>query len=415
MSTQQASVPPTLLKWREFLADCPSPATWVDLGWYFAVSAALQRRVWYADQDFNPTFLNIYALLVGPPGCGKGLVLNPVSKFFTDASMRFNLADRNRELNAGEEVKMKIPLGPSDGSYQAIMDEMVANTQVYRYTEPSGLPKSYIHASLALILDELNSLFKRHSNEVPNFLLKTYDCRPHDYKTRHQGRVVLQKTCVALLAGCTNTMLKDAARYGIFEDGFVSRCIFAFEFEPRFYSFDINNNVTEGQKIIFAELQEHIQKLTGMYGRLEFTAEALDYLRSTFRDVDIPRIKAARSKMQTYFARKAIHLKKLAALAHFSRSLDMMVSLEDAMEARRLLDVLEPNMAIGFNAVGRNELTPVMRDIRKAITSTAGGMSRAELMAEFCAEVKPAELDEVLLTLTILAEIREHDGKYVRR
>lgn len=403
--------PPTLAQWRNYMRECPSPDLWIDLGWYFAVSAALQRRVWYGDFKHNPTFINLYVVLVGPAGCGKGLVLGPVTDFFTHPSMRKNHGDRTRDLRPGEKIAMKVALGPSDGSYQGIMDMLVENTQTFRYEE-AGATKSYIHASLAIILEEMNSLFKRNSNEVANFLLKTFDCKDHDYVVRHAKSNHIQRTCVALLAGCTNTMLKDAARYGIFEDGFVSRCIFAFEFAPKFVAFDINSFYTEEQKKDHAALQEHINKLTAVHGQLQFSPDAHAYMVEMFNKHDAPRIASARSKMQTYYNRKAINLKKLAAAAHFSRSFDMTVTLEDCMEARRLLDALEPKMVAGFNAVGRNEYSLVMNDIKKFVSSKADGVGGGDILIEFHAEVNHMELLELLTSLVMMGELSQRGDKY---
>jgi len=403
--------PPTLERWRNYMRECPSPDTWIDLGWYFAVSAALQRRVWYGDFKHNPTFVNVYFVFVGPAGCGKGLVLGPVSDFFTNPSMRKNQGDRTRDARPGEKLPMKVALGPSDGSYQAIMDMLVENTQTYRYEAPEG-SKSYIHASLAIILDEMNSLFKRNSNEVANFLLKTYDCKDHEYVVRHSKSNYIQRTCISLLAGCTNTMLKDAARYGIFEDGFVSRCLFAFEFAPKFVKFDINSHYDDTQKADHAALQEHINKLTGLYGQIEFSPAAHEYMRSMFETYDAPKIAAARSKMQTYYARKAILLKKLAALAHFASSFTMTIEIEDCVEARRIADMIEPKMIAGFNSVGRNEYSLIMKDIKKFVSNHPQGVGGDKILIEFHAEVNHMELLELLASLVMMGEVVQRNEKY---
>ena len=406
--------PPTLTRWRNYMRDCPSPANWIDLGWYAAVSAALQRRVWYYEAEHNPIYLNLFNIFIGPPGCGKGGVLRPISKFFNHPLMRKNLSDQKRDLNAGEEVAMKIPLGPTDASYQAVLDELVARTGVHRY-EHNGTTKNYIHASMFILLDELNSLFKRHSNEVPNFLLNAYDCRDHDYKTRHNGKAIISKLCVSLLAGCTNTMLKDAARYGIFEDGFVSRCIFSFEFEPRFYAFEHNNTYDTQQKEDYNELLAHLLKLTGLFGELSYTPEAKEYLSTTYMEKDVPRLKSSRSKMQTYFARKGMHLQKLAAAVHFSRDFSMQVTLDDALETRRLLDSLETKMQIGFNSIGRNEFLPFAKDIARMVRQRKQGMSAAELLVEFQSEMSYPELQEVLMTLVLTCELSQEGDRYYAR
>jgi len=405
------SVPHTLERWRNYMRECPSPSNWVDLGWYSAVAMALQRRVWYNELEHNPLFCNLYVVLIGPPGCGKGNVLRPLSKFFKHPQMRRNTADRSREPRAGEEIPLKVTLGPSDGSYQAIMDEMVANTRTFRY-EQDGHKGAYIHCSIALILDELNSMFKRHSNEVPNFLLNTYDCVDHDYKTKNKGKNLLSRTCTNLLAGCTSNMLVEAARYGIFEDGFVSRCIFAFETQPKYYSFEFMSSYDEQQKQDYQALLDHLDRLTGVFGQIKFTPEALEFLRHKYETEDVPRIKSARARMQTYFSRIAAHTKKLAAAVHFSREFDMEVKLADAEEALRLRNSIEANMVAGFNAIGKNEQMPLYKEIARKVAQYPQGMGLAELLVEFQSDVNLVTLTEIMNTLVMTCEVRQQGDRY---
>lgn len=405
------TTPSTTLRWRNYMRECPSPDNWIDLGWYFAVSAALQRRVWYGDFDYNPLFCNVYFILCGPPACGKGNVLRPIAKFFRSPQMRKHAADRSREPRAGEEMEMKVPLGPADGSYQAIMDEMTANTRTFRI-DTEDEKGTYIHSSIALILDELNSMFKRHNDEVPKFLLNTYDCIPHEYKTKNKGKNILNRTCTAMLAGCTPATLVEAARYNIFDDGFVSRCVFAFEFAPKFYKFEFMASFDEQQKTDYQALQSHLDRLTGVYGQVTMAPEALEYLTKQFDTVDVPNLQKARSKMQVYLGRKAAHTKKLAALVHYARAFDNVVSLEDAIEARQLLDLLEPRMVAGFNSVGRNEQTPIYRDIVKRVLVAPNGMSLAELLVEFQSDVTLTELTEAINTLVLTCELKQTGDRY---
>ncbi len=393
------------------MRDVPSPDNWVDLGWYFAVSAALQRRVWYGDLNLNPTFVNLYAVLIGPPASGKGLVISPIKRMLTDKRMRKNSADRGRDPLKGEQIPLKIPLGPDDGSYQAIMDVMAENTTTFRSVK-DGESHPYLHCSLAIILDEMNSLFKKNGNEAANFLLKTFDCQDHTYKVRHSTSNVLTKTCVALFAGCTNTMLQDAVKFGIFDDGFVSRCIFAFEFAPKFYKFGFNLSYDDSQKKDFDDLVVHLERLTGMYGQLEFTPEAFEYLSQEHDRVDVPKIARSRAKMLTYYGRKSIQVMKLAAIVQCSTDFSLKVGLPAAMEARRLLDAIEPKMAAGFNSIGRNDATPLYNEVGRKIASSPAGMSLAELLLEFKSELTFSELQELLTTLILTCEIKQQGDRY---
>ena len=66
-------------KWRLYTDGLISPDNFIDFGWYFLISAALQRRVW-TGPDHQRLYPNIYVIPVAEPGIGKGLVIKQVAE-----------------------------------------------------------------------------------------------------------------------------------------------------------------------------------------------------------------------------------------------------------------------------------------------------------------------------------------------
>jgi len=67
-----------LEKWRFRLKDVESPNSYIDWSFWFVISSALQRRVWFGHKE-DPLHFNQYIFLVGPPATGKGRVIKPVN------------------------------------------------------------------------------------------------------------------------------------------------------------------------------------------------------------------------------------------------------------------------------------------------------------------------------------------------
>ena len=69
-----------LERWRYYCSTIISPESYIDWGFYYAISAALQRRVWRGQIDGRPLFNNLYTIFTADPGVGKGLVITEINK-----------------------------------------------------------------------------------------------------------------------------------------------------------------------------------------------------------------------------------------------------------------------------------------------------------------------------------------------
>ena len=57
--------------WKEYTSGSASPDNYLDWGYRYLIAACLQRRVWLS-ASHAPCYPNIYPILVGRPGVGKG-------------------------------------------------------------------------------------------------------------------------------------------------------------------------------------------------------------------------------------------------------------------------------------------------------------------------------------------------------
>src|SRR5574343_634447 len=219
-------------RWRFFTKNLPSPDSWIDFGWYFLVSAALQRRVWYYD-DVMPLYPNQYVVFVGPPGIGKGNILGPLAQI-----LKFWKYEKGQliKTSTGQELPPLFPVGADSITFEQLLADVGDSARRVVKPDKSGV---YMHCSYAFILEELASLFKHKTADVIKFLQNAYDSKDYEYKTKHQGKDILRNICFSFIAGTQVDFLKEASESRIFGQGFASRTLFLFENVERFPAFHI--------------------------------------------------------------------------------------------------------------------------------------------------------------------------------
>ena len=243
-----------LERWRFYMKDITSPDIFIDMGFYYMISAALQRRV-YLGSDERPLFPNLYIILVADPGIGKGLVIIPVAQFLKHHKMKrlklpgVKMPTPDESLNedmmnalmeeyaqvnnltlpgigmdgrskdgqgssAQDSITKKkltdeplvIPMSADAITYEGLVRN---NARAIRSVVPpangvaSGLAKNgvYTHSSICFCLEEISSLFRQHTHDVVNYLIRTYDCGDYRYETKTQGIEQVKNTCVNLFGG----------------------------------------------------------------------------------------------------------------------------------------------------------------------------------------------------------------------
>ena len=103
--------------YEEYTEILPSPALfrkWVAI---FFVAAAMERRVWVRTMG-SALYPNLYVLLVGPPGIGKGVAMHPAEAMMRDVP--------------------EIHVGPSDMTTASMIDAL--NESVRRVIILGGNP-----------------------------------------------------------------------------------------------------------------------------------------------------------------------------------------------------------------------------------------------------------------------------------
>lgn len=391
-------------RWRILTKNFPSPDSWIDFGFYYLISACLQRRVWlYGEgEDGGELFPNMYVAFVGPPGSGKGLVLGTVARF-----LRFHKYEKGGiiKTNTGHEKPPLFPLGADSVTFEELLSDVADS--IRRIPRPDS--SVYIHTSYAFVLEELDSLFKRKTLDVVAFLKNAYDCKSFDYRTKHQGKQLLRNLCVCFMAGTQPDFLFEARKNGIFGQGFASRTLFLFEEHERDSTFHISEKSPE-QKQYEVELLAWIKRLAGLYGAVRYDAETYSFLESWYRDYLLPTKDKAPPRMKEFYARMKVTMIKLALAVHFGESQEMTIGIEPFIRAIDILKSVIPKLEKGLGLTGRNELYGFTKRIHEFIISR-GTVPLKDVIISFAVDMQVDEIKASLEELTLAGSIKTRQEK----
>lgn len=227
-------------------------------------------------------------------------------------------------------------------------------------------------------------------------MLGLYDC-PVDYEyiTKTQGKDRVRRGCLNLLAGTTPSFMRSTFDDRLMGEGFSSRTFYIFAQKNRKNQFFIPPR-TEEQEECRKHILEHIRKLTTLYGQVKISDETFKWLEEWWDRMESNRsLRPNKStKLIPYYARKNIHVMKLAMALHFSDSLEMMIPLETFQKAIKILDAEERNMHFAITVDESNPLAKMGKAVLKYLET--GEKNFVDMYAELWELGGKQQLEETL-------------------
>lgn len=409
-----------LARWFTYMQNSVSPDSFIRWGFFSAVASALERRIWIGTEH-DPLFLNLFSVLVAPPGVGKGRTISPVAKLLRHHKNHRHSTIMGKPIDPnvekGNSMKNELPsliqVGADATTYEALVKAMTLSARAEHYQVPgTTVKKMYMHSSMTFCLPEISSLFRKHTEDLVNFLLVAYDCEDYRYSTISRGDDTIRRCCLNFLAGTTPGFIKRVFGDDLLTDGFSSRAIFICENFSRFRSIKPsveNPRQAEAYKIIL----DHFKKLTELYGPISFTDEALAYLESWWEKEPTTRVNRSQ-KLIPYYARKDITTKKLAAVLHFCDTPKIEpIGLDKVLMALEELAIVEKKMHNAVTLDNKNPVASVTNNMLEYLQEN-GLTKRSELWIQFYGELPKGEKDLIAILdfLVRTGKIEETGGKY---
>ena len=432
-------------KWLKYTEGFVSPSSYIEFGFYYMVSAALQRRVWLGPIH-SPIYPNVYVILVGEPSVGKGLIVKQVAHVLKyhklmppdqnknvevlhadDKAIMTELVkddyEKAQKALAGMDGKHKdfekpllIPVASDATTYEALVRSLSRSLRHINYKKfDEKLNKEtlgvYAHSSLCFCLEEISSLFRKRTEDTVHFLLQTYDCGDYEYDTKTQGKDRVRKCCLNFFGGTTPAFMQECFEDALLTEGFSSRTFFIFASSNRKTQFFVPP-LTPEQEACRTSIIEHVEKLSRLYGPVILSPDTEQWLEDWWKKAQVERPNLS-PKLNPYYGRKNLHVAKLGMAIHFAESTSMEIGRESFEKAIEILGREERNMhyALGFEK--SNPLAVPSRKVVKYLEQ-CGRKTFKDLLAEFW-DILPnrkSDMEEIIEHLLAMNKIKRVSDKH---
>ena len=371
--------------------------------------------------------------MTGPPGVGKGMVIGEIEKIIHHPKLQRiqDLAERRirglEELCGGPEAmqvgfvqkqangstlsNQLIPLAPNATTFESLTRTMTEATRLYKFKKNDGKEKKEFHSSIYFKLEELGSLFKKHTEEIHIFLNETYDCKDKfEYKTKNHGHDEIINPCTNILAGTTPDFLRRVFASQILTEGFASRTSFVVCMKNRSRHYDTPSFCDE-QRMEREMIIDHIRKLTQLSGLCTWSPDAKAFNKQWY-EVDYAKAYPnPNPKLEPYYARINLTHAKVAAAMHYLESIEPVIQLETAQRALKFCQLTEQTMHLALKVDTANPLSQVTEDVVKFIKAN-GSTHRKTLLANFYESLPDpyTDIDKIINYLKDTGSIKDCDS-----
>jgi hypothetical protein len=429
-----------------------SPECFIESAYYWMIGAALQRRVWLHNHE-APIFPNLYIGLCGGPGVGKGIILKPTIDLIQYHKLASTENSTEKQLDkmlsgaakggttpetilllqqakeamahikdAGEqkktgmtEEKLLFPVGADSTTFASIVQQHGQAVRIF-HTNPCPMAPSgiYTYHSLILTLQEASSLFEKNAKQVVDYLLHAYDCSDYKYKTKTQGTDIIKRSSLSLLFGTTPDFIRSAFTDQLLGEGFSSRTIFVYGKDSRFENWRIAE-FTPDQQVAKNKILVRLKELSKAFGQCRMSPEACKFMDEYFIGGPYKNeMTKADPKLQHYFARKNLHVQKLALCIHFGDSDSMEIPLDPFLKAFNYLARMEENMIYCLNTKSQNPAGELSRRVLKYIKELGAytGVTLTEIVIRFADDANMELVEEALKLLIMQDKVKQVGQSY---
>ena len=235
------------------------------------------------------------------------------------------------------------------------------------------------------------------SNGFIGVLTDVYTCPNHkQYITKTSGQDEIYKAYVNLLGACTPSWIIDNINTSIFNAGFVGRCMFIYD--PGGTLKDPWEEKTKTQEVLEEKIIETLRRKSFMSGEMTFTPKAQEFIKTWYLGREVPNLKEQNDG--GFFGREHVHTIKLAMNYSIGRRDTKVITLEDAEDAQKEVEIVKRKARRIFSRVvfaGEDE----NRKFVEGILRDEGKVTRTELMRKVTNRMKGEELSEYLNDLII--------------
>ncbi len=321
----------------ELTKEDPSPEIFRKWAAIHAVGSAAERRVWtqFGRQRLHP---NLFVFLVGPPGVGKTVAINPIGVLLRKSAA--------------------VTLAPNDITKQGLLDSLAGCA---KGTVFEGRPFDYHF--MAILVAELSNFMSKYDDALAGLMTDLFDCPPvNEEKKRSGAGKMIPSPGISLLVGTATKNLGSTISDEMWGSGFMARVILVYSSEV-IHPADIFAQI-DHDEVLATEIVEGLKRIGERKGGMEWDAEAKELLLN----FKLTQSEGAplHNRLENYTTRRWLHLGKLCMIAALSDE-RMAVEADDFNTALGWLTEAESFMPEVFKDMVHHEDGQIYEEMRQFV------------------------------------------------
>lgn len=384
-------LPDFISAWESYTRPLPTAPLYKTWGGVFAISAILTRRVWtHGIESMQPLYPNLFVTLIGAPGYGKDVAVNPVATLLEAAC-------------EGVEDGYKLLIGEETLSPKGLIDSL-NSPEAQQTLKHNG---HIIHFnSLIGCIPELGTLLPEYDTKIISVINDLFNCRKH-FKERTRGGtpINIPNPHLALFLGTQPDTFVEIFPERAFRMGFPARLILVFaEQSHRVKIYDKNSKQNDPN--LFSKLVSDLRSMLYLSGEFQMDPATQDLLNDFhLSGCDSTALEGFR--FQHYNTRRSLHLQKLMMIMSISESSDMVILPRHFERAINLLFETENLMPKIFTGVVSNNGFHSMTEDVLQIKTVENQISMEQLVRQLRTKCRPNEIRQVISSMLAAGDIKD--------
>lgn len=307
------------------------------------VAGALERRVWVVTAD-KVLFPNMYNMLVGTPGTGKSVAIDPAREILLDSQC--------------------VKIAPDSLTKAALVDTLVDMKRVI------VVPNNIIeYCSAQIFIGEFAVFCPAFDLEFLGVLNYIYD-NPKTYSEKRRTKdlnIEVKFPQLNMLCGTQPSFLQAMMPDEAWMTGLPSRLMMVYSSEVP----NVDLNLQIGEEAVLGgsraeaglrpSLIRAVQALSKLMGQFTWTEESKPLMQA-WASARMPPV-PTHSKLQSYVSRRVIHMLKLCMISAASRTGKLIIEKADFLRAQDWLLSCEQTMPDIFREMVSKSDTTVLEEM----------------------------------------------------
>lgn len=300
------------------------------------VAGALRRRVWIDQLHYQWT-PNFYIVLVGPAG----------------------VVTKSTTIGIGMRMLAQVPgvtFGPQSGTWQALTRALEESEASVEWEDDKGTKRVTIFSPITLQISELGTFLKMDDSALVDVMVDLWDGKLIDWQHRtvSSGSPVIKNPWINMIGATTPSWIQNHFPEHMIGGGLTSRIVFVYAERKRHL---VAYPARQGRPDDFWQnekrLVEDLCAIGEMGGPYSMTEDAYKFGEKWYAHHWSARpAHMASDRYGGYIARKQTHMHKLAMILAAAKREELVIEEEDLSEALDFTELVEPDMARVFEAIG---------------------------------------------------------------